>query len=92
MAQVLCIPVVEKEKVRSIVLILRDISQTEQIRAHSQQLEQRAFLGEVSAIFAHEVKNPINSISTGLQLMGLTMNRTIPMRTWSPACRTIACV
>lgn len=73
MAQVLCIPVVEKDKVRSIVLILRDVSQTEQIRAHSQQLEQRAFLGEVSAIFAHEVKNPINSISTGLQLMGLSM-------------------
>lgn len=78
MAQVLCIPVVEKEKVRSIVLILRDISQTEQIRAHSQQLEQRAFLGEVSAIFAHEVKNPINSISTGLQLMSLTMESDDP--------------
>jgi PAS domain S-box-containing protein len=78
MAQVLCIPVVEKEKVRSIVLILRDVSQTEQIRAHSQQLEQRAFLGEVSAIFAHEVKNPINSISTGLQLMGLTMKADDP--------------
>ncbi len=78
MAQVLCIPVVEKVKVRSIVLILRDVSQTEQIRAHSQQLEQRAFLGEVSAIFAHEVKNPINSISTGLQLMGLTMKPDDP--------------
>jgi len=78
MAQVLCIPVVEKDKVRSIVLILRDVSQTEQIRAHSQQLEQRAFLGEVSAIFAHEVKNPINSISTGLQLMGLTMKSDDP--------------
>jgi len=78
MAQVLCIPVVEKDKVRSIVLILRDVSQTEQIRAHSQQLEQRAFLGEVSAIFAHEVKNPINSISTGLQLMGLTMPQDDP--------------
>ena len=78
MAQVLCIPVVEKEKVRSILLILRDVSQTEQIRAHSQQLEQRAFLGEVSAIFAHEVKNPINSISTGLQLMGLTMKPEDP--------------
>lgn len=78
MAQVLCIPVVEKDKVRSIVLILRDVSQTEQIRAHTQQLEQRAFLGEVSAIFAHEVKNPINSISTGLQLMGLTMQPDDP--------------
>ena len=78
MAQVLCIPVVEQEKVRSIVLILRDVSQTEQIRAHSQQLEQRAFLGEVSAIFAHEVKNPINSISTGLQFLGLSMKPDDP--------------
>ena len=78
LAQVLCIPVLEKEKVHSIVLILRDISQTEQIRAHSQQLEQRAFLGEVSAIFAHEVKNPINSISTGLQFLGLTMKADDP--------------
>ncbi len=78
MAQVLCIPVMEKDTVRSIVLILRDISQTEQIRAHSQQLEQRAFLGEVSAIFAHEVKNPINSISTGLQFLGLSMKPDDP--------------
>ena len=26
-------------------------------------------LGEVTAIFAHEVRNPINNISTGLQLL-----------------------
>lgn len=77
-AQVLCIPVCTNEKVHSIVLILRDLSQTEQIRAHTQQLEQRAFLGEVSAIFAHEVKNPINSISTGLQYMGMTMKPEDP--------------
>ena len=77
-AQVLCLPVLEDDEVRSIVLILRDLSQSEQIRNHSQQLEQRAFLGEVSAIFAHEVKNPINSISTGLQLIGMKMGPDAP--------------
>ncbi|HQN69689.1 MAG TPA: ATP-binding protein, partial [Anaerolineaceae bacterium] len=45
---------------------------------HSKQLEQRAFLGEVSAVFAHEVKNPINSISTGLQFIGMNMKPEDP--------------
>ncbi|MFZ3069551.1 MAG: ATP-binding protein [Anaerolineaceae bacterium] len=78
MAQVLCIPVMTENKTTSIVLILRDLSQTEQIRARTQQLEQRAFLGEVSAIFAHEVKNPINSIMTGLQYIGMTLKADDP--------------
>jgi PAS domain S-box-containing protein len=77
-AQVLCLPVKEEGVVRSIILILRNLSQSEKIRAHSQMLEQRAFLGEVSAIFAHEVKNPINSISTGLQLIGMKMAPDAP--------------
>ena len=77
-AQVLCLPVKEEGIVRSIILILRNLSQSEKIRAHSQILEQRAFLGEVSAIFAHEVKNPINSISTGLQLIGMKMSPDAP--------------
>lgn len=68
-AQVICLPVTAGAKLQSIVLLLRDLSQTEQIRAHSKQLEQRAFLGEISAIFAHEVKNPINNIMVGLQYL-----------------------
>lgn len=77
-AQVLCLPVMENKTVKSIILILRDLSQTEKIREHTQQLEQRAFLGEFSAVFAHEVRNPINSISTGLQLIGLKMEADAP--------------
>jgi len=72
-AEIQAVPVVSDEKVVSIVLILRDRSQSEQIRAKNQELEQRAWLGELSAVFAHEVKNPINSIMTGLQYMGMTM-------------------
>lgn len=77
-AQVTCIPIMLENEVKSIVILLRDLSQTEQLLQHSKQLEQRAFLGEVSAVFAHEVKNPINSISTGLQFMGMTMAEDNP--------------
>lgn len=54
-------------------ILIQDLSEQEEIRNHAQQLEQRAFLGEITAIFAHEVRNPINNISTGLQLMALNL-------------------
>jgi two-component system sensor histidine kinase AtoS len=63
-------PIESQGAVQGIVIFLHDISENEQIRVKTQQLEQRAVLGEVSAIFAHEVRNPINNISMGLQLLG----------------------
>lgn len=51
------------------LILLSDTSESEQIRLRTQQLEQRALLGEVTSIFAHEVRNPINNISTSLQLL-----------------------
>jgi len=77
-AQLITIPVLNDKKVVSIVVLLKDTSQSEIVRVRTQQLEQRAFLGEVSAVFAHEVKNPINSIMTGLQFMGMNMDQSSP--------------
>ena len=77
-AQVITIPVLNDKKVVSIIILLKDTSQSEIVRVRTQQLEQRAFLGEVSAVFAHEVKNPINSIMTGLQFMGMNMDQSSP--------------
>lgn len=77
-AQVITIPVLIDKKVTSIVVLLKDTSQSEIVRVRTQQLEQRAFLGEVSAVFAHEVKNPINSIMTGLQFLGMNMDQSSP--------------
>lgn len=57
-----------------ILILVSDLSDQEQIKEHNQELEQRAFLGEVSSIFAHEVRNPINNISTGLELMALNLS------------------
>lgn len=64
----------------AILVIFRDLSEQEQIREHTQQLEQRAFLGELTAVFAHEVRNPINNISTGLQLVSMKLPEDDPNR------------
>ncbi len=70
-AYVQTVPVLLNDELVGIILFVSDISEHEQIRVRTQQLEQRALLGEVTAIFAHEVRNPINNISTGLQLMAM---------------------
>ncbi len=72
-ADVQVFPVMVHDELVNIVLLVRDISEKEAHRTQTQQLEQRALLGEITAIFAHEVRNPINNISTGLQLMGYNL-------------------
>ncbi len=57
------------ERLETYVMLIRDLSEHEQFQIRNQQLEQQAILGEFSAIFAHEVRNPINNISTGLQVL-----------------------
>ncbi len=78
LAGVRVFPVLLDEQVNKIVIIIQDLSEQEQIRTQTQQLEQRAMLGEVTAVFAHEVRNPINNISTGLQLMALNLPENDP--------------
>ncbi len=68
-AQVMTTPVMSNGKLLSIFILIRDRSQEEQSQADKKQLEQRAILGEVTAIFAHEVRNPINAIMLSLQVM-----------------------
>ncbi len=51
------------------LVFIHDISAVEQHRLQTQQLSQRALLGEVTAVFAHEVRNPINNLSVGLQVL-----------------------
>ena len=73
LAQVSVLPARIEDSVQGTIILIQDMSEKEQIQAQAQQLEQRALLGEVTAIFAHEVRNPINNISTGLQLMGYNL-------------------
>jgi PAS domain S-box-containing protein len=73
LAHVRKLPIYEDNQLVCHVAIVQDLSEEEQIRQRSQQLEQRASLGEITAVFAHEVRNPINNISTGLQLMAMNI-------------------
>jgi len=77
-ADISTIPIQHKTNTMGVFIILRDKSESEQIRIRTHQLEQRALLGEVTAVFAHEVRNPINNISTGLQLMAEDIDEKDP--------------
>jgi PAS domain S-box-containing protein len=63
------VPVVVDNFCKAIVILIQDLTEQEEIRNRAQQYEQRATLGEVTAMFAHEMRNMINNISTTLQLM-----------------------
>ncbi len=63
------VPVTQNNELLSIIVYLRDVSENEEIKTRAQQLEHRAVLGEFTAVFAHEVRNPINNISMGLQIL-----------------------
>lgn len=78
LAQVSTIPTKVDDKLLGIVILIQDLSEQEQIQAQTQELERRALLGEVTAIFAHEVRNPINNLSTGLQLMAYNLAEDDP--------------
>jgi len=48
------------------LIVITDRRQQKFFQTQSAHLEQRAWLGDVSAIFAHDLRNPLNGISTGL--------------------------
>jgi len=72
------IPIINDHTLDDIVILFHDLSDQEEYRLKNQQLEQRATLGEVTASFAHEVRNPINNIFTGLQLLAINLPQDDP--------------
>jgi two-component system sensor histidine kinase AtoS len=62
-----------------LIVTLTDQSERKAIEDQSEQLAQRALLGEVAAIFAHQVRNPINNISTGVQLVSSRLGKDHPL-------------
>lgn len=73
LARVSTLPVKIEQAVEGVIILVQDLSEQESIQSQAEQLEHRALLGEVMAIFAHEVRNPINNLSTGLQLMAYNL-------------------
>lgn len=66
-------PLLTESGLEGLTVLFRDLSEHEEFQLRNQQLEHRAVLGEITAIFAHEVRNPINNISTGLQVMRMNL-------------------
>lgn len=77
-ADVKIMAIEEDGKISTIIVLFNDISENVQMRIQTRQLEQRALLGEFMGVFAHEVLNPINSISTGAQLLKLRLGPEHP--------------
>ncbi|HLF02075.1 MAG TPA: ATP-binding protein [Anaerolineales bacterium] len=48
------------------LILISDRTDQRHFQVQSDHLERRAWLGDLSAIFAHDVRNPLNGISTGL--------------------------
>jgi len=71
------VPFSQGENLRLLV-VLQDRSEQQAIEDQTEMLAQRALLGEVTAILAHEVRNPINNISTGVQLVASRLGQEHP--------------
>lgn len=62
-----------------LLVFFSDQTERKAIEDRTEILAQRALLGEVTAIFAHEVRNPINNISTGVQLVASRLGKDHPL-------------
>lgn len=61
------------------LILLADRTDQRQFQAQSDHLERRAWLGDLSAIFAHDVRNPLNGIATGLSYLAGRLEPTGPL-------------
>ncbi len=69
---------IHAESRSQLLVVLQDRSEQQAIEDQTEILAQRAILGEVTAILAHEVRNPINNISTGVQLVASRLGQDHP--------------
>lgn len=72
-ARVQILPVVKDGRTFSLLVFLVDDSEHEQIKTRTQQLQQRAFLGELMGVFSHEVGNPLNNLALQLQVLAASI-------------------
>jgi two-component system sensor histidine kinase HydH len=60
----------ESESERGFVLIFQDISERRRLQERLRRTEQLASLGAMAAGMAHEIRNPLASMLTGVQILG----------------------
>jgi len=62
------------------LLTLVDISEVRYLEKQLLQQEKMALLGKMSAILAHEIRNPIHTMAQGLEIMGRTSENSIDIQ------------
>ncbi len=63
----------EGERPQGLVVLIDDLSNEERYRQQNSRLMRRAMLGDILASFTHEVRDPLNSISTGLEWLAYNL-------------------
>ena len=75
------VPICDKDgHVAGGLIAISDNSKHKAMEAKTQHLEQRALLGDLSAIFAHEIRNPLNGITTGIQYLQMQLKSEDPLQ------------
>tara|TARA_B100001964_G_scaffold241690_1_gene314668 strand:- start:859 stop:2871 length:2013 start_codon:yes stop_codon:yes gene_type:complete len=75
------VPIYDKNRqVTGGLIAIQDNSEHKAMEAKTHHLEQRALLGDLSAIFAHEIRNPLNGITTGLQYLQMQLKSADPLQ------------
>jgi PAS domain S-box-containing protein len=72
------IPLSVDREFEKIIVMITDVSKFEEITLRTQQLEHRAILGEFISAFAHDVRNPINNMTSSLQLLNHQLPEDAP--------------
>lgn len=57
----------EGGKVNGAVVMLRDLSKEKELEEDRRRLDRLALLGEISAVMAHEIRNPLAGMGAGIQ-------------------------
>ena len=80
LAHIRVIPLALEGQTASNAILLSDLSVREEYRTRAKQLENQAIVGELMAIFAHEVRNPINNIRMGLEVLSSNYSNQDPVQ------------
>jgi len=66
--------------VTGVVCLFEDLSETKAIEAERRRLDRLAALGEMSAVVAHEIRNPIAGIAAGVEYLNKNSSEDWPYK------------
>ena len=67
-------------RVTGIVCLFEDLSAAKALEAERRRLDRLAALGEMSAVVAHEIRNPIAGIAAGVEYLGKNIPEDSPQK------------